>query len=261
MQTLPVSAERPRGFGVLGLAAGAAAPLEGLRYLSAHPRLWRYAVAPILLNLVITLLVVAALIWGGLTAVEYVQQQFAPGWAGQVARAVSLVLLLVVIAGMAVGAWLLLGGILCGHFYGRLAMQVERALGTPEEQLTELSIYYQTVDVLRDFAALAVVNLGCLVLALVPVIGTVVGGAIALYFDCMIFGVEYLDFPLALRGWRRAEKWRFARQHRFHTLGLGGTVLVLNFLPILGSIFLAGAAVGGVLLYHRLNGTLAARPQ
>lgn len=233
--------------------AGLMTPLEGLKYLWRRPRLWRYAVAPIVCNLLITVLVLAALIWGGIEASNRLSAHYPAGVLGSAAWLATLLALVLVALALAVGAWFLLGGILCGYFYGRLAYQVELELGTPAAELRELSLYYQTVDVLRDFVFLAVVNLGCLLIALVPVIGAAIGGAIAIYYDAMIFGVEYLDFPLALRGWRRRDKWRFAERHRPYTIGLGAAVMLLNFLPIVGSVLLAGAAVGGVLTYRRLE--------
>ena len=233
--------------------AGLMTPLEGLGYLWRRPRLWRYAITPIVCNLIITALVLAALIWSGIEASNRLSAYYPSGILGSAAWLATLLVLLVVAFALAVGAWLLLGGILCGYFYGRLAYQVELELGTPAAELRELSLYYQTVDVLRDFAFLVVVSVGCLLIALVPVVGAALGGAIALYYDSMIFGVEYLDYPLALRGWRRRDKWRFAERHRPYTLGLGAAVMLLNFLPIVGSVLLAGAAVGGVLTYHRLE--------
>lgn len=64
---------------------------------------------------------------------------------------------------------------------------------------------------------------------------------------------DYFDFPLSLRGKRRQEKREFTRRHRAHTLGLGATVFMVSFVPVVGSLILATAAVGAVLLYRRLE--------
>jgi uncharacterized protein involved in cysteine biosynthesis len=126
-------------------------------------------------------------------------------------------------------------------------------LGVPAIDLRELSLTYQAMDVVRDVSALAIINVACLLLNLVPVIGSMTAPFVAFYYDSLIFGIEYLDFPLALRGWRREEKWAFAKRHRWHTAGLGSAVLLCNFVPILGSVMLSSAATGAVLLHRRLQ--------
>ena len=161
--------------------------------------------------------------------------------------------LIAMAAALGVGAWVMLNGILCGHYHGRLARQVELRLGMRPEDMKELSLRYQVGDTLRDFGALLVINGGFLLLNFVPVLGTVVGTAGALYFDSFIFGMDYLDFPLALRGLRRAEKRAFGRRHRAHTVGLGAAIFLFNLVPVVGSVVLSTAAAGAVLLHRRLQ--------
>jgi uncharacterized protein involved in cysteine biosynthesis len=165
---------------------------------------------------------------------------------------VAIALLAVALA-LAAGTWLVLNGILCGHYHGKLARQVELLLGMRPEDMKELSFRYQVADTFRDLGALLVINTGFLLLNVVPVIGTIVGTAGALYCNCFVFGMDYLDFPLSLRGLRRAEKRAFGKRHRGHTVGLGAAVFACNFVPIVGSVALSTAAAGAVLLHRRLR--------
>ena len=112
---------------------------------------------------------------------------------------------------------------------------------------------YQVIDGIVDFAIVAGTATGCFVLGCIPVVGFILGGAISLYVDCYVFGEDYLDYPLALRGLRHAEKRAFCNRHRPQVLGLGATVLLMNFVPLAGSIFLTTAAAGSVLLHRRLR--------
>lgn len=256
---MPVRGANSKSF-VSALGEGLQTPLEGFAYLNRNPGLWRFAIIPILVNLAITLSLLAALIYAAFALDHWLDAHLPAGMIGSALKFLAILLLIVVALAISVGAWLLLGGVLCGYFYGLLAMRIELALGTPRHELEELSIYYQTVDVLRDFAALTAVNLGYLLLGFVPVVGPPVALVGSTYFNCFIFGVEYLDFPLALRGMRRREKWQFARAHRGHTLGLGAIVLLLNFIPVLGSVLLASAAVGSVLLYRRISPSASLSP-
>jgi CysZ protein len=232
---------------------GFTTPLAGFSYMTRNPRLWRYAVWPIVLNVLITIALLALLIWAGSAIYGHYEPRLPAGVWGDLSRFAIIVLLLIAGGGVAVASWLLLNGVLCGHFYGRLAAQVEIQLGVAPGDLRELSLTYQAVDVVRDVSALTLINLACLVLGFVPVLGALTAPVVAFYYDSLVFGIEYLDFPLALRGWRREDKWAFAKRHRWHTVGLGSAVFLCNFVPILGSVMLACAAAGAVLLNRKLQ--------
>lgn len=255
----PVAAAAPpRGFAAL--KEGAAAPWEGLRYLMRHPALWRYAIWPVLLNVLITGFVLVLLLAAAAAFAWYLHPYFPEGWTGIALEVLSFLGLLLAAIGLALVLWLLLHGILTGHFYTRLARAVELQLGTPAELLRDVPWSYQAIDAVRDAAALIGVNGALLLLNVVPIIGPVLGFAGGLYFDSWIFGAEYLDFPLALRGLRRDAKRAFLRRHREHVLGLGLVALVCMLVPVVGSVLLASAAVGAVLLHHRLAPDAVAAP-
>ena len=91
------------------------------------------------------------------------------------------------------------------------------------------------------------------ILVVVPGIGSVLGVAGSLYYDWLLFGEEYFDYPLALRGKRRQEKKDFIRRNRDYAMGLGAAVFLANFIPLVGSVLLATAVVGAVLLHRRLE--------
>jgi uncharacterized protein involved in cysteine biosynthesis len=69
----------------------------------------------------------------------------------------------------------------------------------------------------------------------------------------LLFGSDYLDYPLALRGLRRHEKQEFLKRRRPYVLGLGTTVFLASLLPFVGAVLLAAAVVGAVLLHRRLQ--------
>lgn len=222
--------------------------------MSRHHRLWRYGVAPLLLNLVITglmlvLLVLVLAVIVGKTRFHtwFVENDYAIFW-----EILAVCGLIVLTLGLVLAIWKLLEGILCGHFYGKLAQEVELQIGTPPEDLKEIPFRYQVVDSVRDFAALAAINIGFLTLNCIPVLGSIVGLCGALYFDCLILGRDFLEFPTGLRGMRRNEIREFCRRHRSHTLGLGAAVLVFSLIPLVGAVLLTTAATGAVLLHRRL---------
>jgi uncharacterized protein involved in cysteine biosynthesis len=172
------------------------------------------------------------------------------GWA---AEAATLLGLAVATVGGVAAAWLLLQAVLCGYFYAQLACQVELGRGMKRESMRDLPLAVQVMEALQKTTLLIGINLGFLLLHCVPVVGSVVAVCGALYCDCLIFGREFLDYPLALRGRPVADKREFFRRNRVHVLGLGASVLLLNFVPLLGAVLLTTAVTGAVLLHEKLT--------
>lgn len=239
---------------------GFTAAFDGFRYLCYRPQLWRYGVLPIVINMFLVLGVLLTLLAGGWLLADWFDSLFPDGTGWLILEIMAVVLIIAAACGLALITWKVLEGVLCGHFYGKLARHVELDLGTEPDELREISLSYQLYDTARDVFSLIGINVGFLALHIIPVIGSIAGFCGAAYFDCLLFGRDYFDFPLALRGKRRSEKLAFIRGHRAHTLGLGTSVLLFNFVPIVGSVVLTTAAVGAVLLYHRI-GVDAAKPR
>ncbi len=233
---------------------GFAAPWRGLRFMSQHPGLWRYGVLPVLLNLLITGLLLVGLIAAGVYGFAAVHQRLAEGWWRLPLEVLAGAALAVVLLGMTFVAWIALQSALCAFFYDLLARRVELQLGVKPGELCDVPLWPQAVDSLRDVAGLLVVNVACLVVQFVPVVGTVLGLCGSCYFTARALGLEYLDYPLALRGQRRAERRLFGRRHRWHTLGLGAAVALVAFVPIVNAVFLTTAVSGAVLLHRRIAG-------
>lgn len=237
---------------VIDFKDGFLAPWVGLRFMNCHPRLWQFALLPVLLNLLITGFVLALLVASGFWYARELHPRFTGSWTQRGLEVLVIIGLFMAVVGLAVATWLLLQSILCGYFYGKLARQVEVQLGLGPEELREVSLAREIVDGVRDVSVLLAVNGGLLLLHVIPVIGSVLAIGGALYFDCWILGQDYFEYPLGLRGRNRKEIRSFARAHRWETLGLGGSVLAMALVPIVSSVFLTTAAAGAVLLHRRL---------
>jgi hypothetical protein len=123
-------------------------------------------------NLLITLVVLGLFLTGAGAVLVYLHPQFGTGWLGillEVATGVGLVFGALVAAFV---VWQILQAILCSYFYGRLTREVELQLGLPSEEIKELNWSAQTLDACRAALALLGVNLGLLLLHIVPVIGS-----------------------------------------------------------------------------------------
>jgi len=232
---------------------GLRAPWEGYRYMQANPSLWRYATWPVIINLFLTGLFIY-LIWKsfGLYG-EHIHPFFETSIWMRIAEVAAIVVAIVLCLVFVVIVWLLLSALLCSVFYAKLAEKVEIILGMDPKEIKEVSILYQVVDALRAAATLGAINIALLFLNLLPGIGSAMALVGTFYFDSYTFGYDYFDYPLVLRGLRREEKLLFVRTHRAHAVGLGSVVLFLNFIPIIGAVFLTTSTVGAVLLHRKLQ--------
>ena len=234
---------------------GVVAPWEGFRYLCRHSRLWWYGVVPVVLNLLISGAALLLLLVAGSWFVVYLHPLFPAGWGWFALEVLSACGVLLLAVGLTLVAGAFLQGVLGGYYLTKLAREVELNLGLSPDQMVEVSWRYQFIDACRDVCALLVINIGFLLLHVVPGIGSVVGVVGSLYFDWLLLGADCFDYPLALRGQRRTEKKEFVRRNRYDTLGLGAAVFLANFIPIVGAVLLAAAVVGAVLLHRRLETT------
>jgi CysZ protein len=240
-------------------ATGFQAPGRGYRYLQQHRHLWRYAILPIALNLLITLLVLGVLIAVGVWFVSSMQPwlyERLVQWGAWVAWSATIalgVLLLLVCLAAAVLSYKLLSGVLCGYFYGILAEKVETELGIDPAQLRSISLGYELRDTAYRMAVLMLVQLFFFAVSVLPVAGGPIALLGNLYFTWLINGMDYLDIPLAMRGWRFEQKREFAMRHREQTLGLGACVFLFGFVPILGAVLMTTAVVGAVLMHRDLE--------
>lgn len=239
--------------GLAAFAAGMKAPLTGLRFMNRRPELWRHGILPVTCNLLLTAALIIGLFYGARWGFEKLDAWFDPGWGWKILAVLSKIAVVIVAIGLTIAAWILFQGILCGYFYSRLAREVELALGLPAEAMREVPFWYQVADALRDLFWLSLIAIGCFVLNFIPIIGSIGAMIAGAYFNCFTFGLEYLDYPQALRARSWKKQRDFARKHRAATLGLGASALVLSFVPILNAIMLTTAATGAVLLYRQLE--------
>jgi uncharacterized protein involved in cysteine biosynthesis len=244
--------KRPEKSGPNAFVEGFFAPWNGLKYMRAHSELWRYAVVPTLLNVIITAVVASGFISACVGVTAWLHPKFSESWWGWAGEILTIIGLLTLAAGAAAATWILLQGILCGYFYTKLACQVELQLGINPQEIKEAPFRYQVLDATRNALSLIAINAGFLLLHCVPVIGSVVGFCGALYFDCVVFGRDHFDYPLSLRGQRRDIKLEFFRRRNSHVLGLGASVLLINLIPFVGAVVLTTAVVGAVLLHRSL---------
>ncbi len=233
------------------LLYGLSLPLTALRTIGSHPVLIFWSVLPTTITLALYVFLIVRM----QTATQaYLLHEFAAwgwspsGWGAWIA--LILLRLLILLAGVLTFSFV--SGIAASPFNDFLAEKTERfahpPLSSPSRKSLKEKLALIGMDLLRTLAA-TVAALAAIALSWVPVVGIL---AFCLAFLLMAF--QYISYPQTRRGQGiRAGLW-FLWKHSYACLGFGAALSVLFAIPIVSSLSIPLAVVGGTLLVARANG-------
>ena len=233
------------------LTAGLSAPLTGFRYLRDHPRLRKFAIAPILLNMILTLVVTVTIVY--FARETYVQNAGKLTDMQILSTAGDLLLMFVIVLASILSivvAYMVIALMICGVLFEKLALETEREIGHDVSQFEDITLFHLAADLIRDITKLILLHAVVFLIQCIPGLGPAVGTPASLSLQWYVLGVEYLSFPMLLRGLRRDQRLLWARQHLLATMGLGAVVAFFLLIPILNALILTAAVVGAVLIYN-----------
>jgi CysZ protein len=262
----------PAGTWKRELLRGASYLPRGAFRLLRTPALWKYAVVPFILNVLVLIAAGFVAYWAGEWIVSKADDQALASWksAGGFWNAMSyVVFFLAVIARVLafiilplISAWLLVAfpfnilyKIVFMPFMELLSEGTERVvLGATGDKAVDFGRIYANLVVGILDAILLTLLQGCLYLVLlpfafIPIVGT------GLWFvvpPAIFAGMDYSDLNLVRRGYPLSEKWRLWRLHEWRFLGFGISFFFLLTIPFLNAFAIPCAAVGGALLYLEL---------
>lgn len=183
----------------MDLLAGLSYPLRALALINQTPRLWRYVIVPILVNVV-----VAAALYLGLfaTLLQLLRDRLAGSPLGDGAVAILGVVLAVVLA-VAIGFVLVRFGVVLGApWYGQLSEDLEGILTGHVHRPDRLSAGAIVYDIWRALLfegkklALALVIWALsLLLLLLPVAGGMLYAAVGILLGATISCLDFFDGP------------------------------------------------------------------
>jgi len=233
------------------LATGVGDLGRGLAALRAHPALWKWLVAPA----IVTLLLVAAAVFGIVHAIDPVVgwvTAHLPGWLASVVGPVLGVLVVGVMIAAALFAFTAIAGVVAGPFCERLSEHLEAELtGRPPSpfSLREfihgalLSVVHAARRLVAAVVALALV----FALGFVPVVGSIAAVAVAVWFAATAASYDCYDAVFGRRMMAYRDKLAYLARHRGRTLGLGLAVAGLLLVPGLNLIALGVGAAGATV--------------
>lgn len=228
---------------------GLTLPIRAFRFIFSHPVLVFWSVLPIGLTLLLSGFLIKSL-------QEWAQQRLLilltgwglspEGWLAWIALAFSQILLFLVAA----LSFSFVAGIAAAPFNDFLAENTERWASPKLSPVPQSRGWLRLVglDVVKTIIATAAMIVA-FALSFVPVIGFVAVGAI---FLLMTF--QYISYPQTRRGHGLGEGFRFIARHLFACLGFGLGFTFLFSIPLVSSLALPLAVVGGTLLVARAPG-------
>lgn len=243
--------------------------LTGVSYLPQafrllwEPRLRRYVVAPIAVNV----LVFALLFWLGIDQFGALLNWLLPDpgqWSGEglwdrTARLlVSLVywllwpLFLIAATLVMFYTFTVVANLLGSPFNGMLAGRVEELVTgrAPPDLGTGIAkeAWFAVTGELRKYGYVALLALPILVLFLIPGVNLLASLLWAL-FGAWAVALEYLDYPMGNHGYRFRQERQLIRRHRLLALGLGFAVLAMTLVPVLNLLAMPTGVIAATLLW------------
>jgi CysZ protein len=232
------------------LLRGAGCLPRALHLLAGTPRLWRYVLVPVALNLVVGLTVYATLLFAGLRLVDDLVAGL-PAWAAPLS--LLLRVLLVVALLVATGFVLVRFGVVLGSpWYGRLSEEIERmrrGTAPPAERglLRELgrSLAFEA----KKLLLVAAVGLPLLLLNVLPGPGTAAAAAGGVALAATIACLDFFDPPLGRRGLGFRARLAYARRALPASAAFGLTCVAALSVPLLNLLVVPLCVAAGTLFF------------
>lgn len=250
------------------LTSGFGCLLEGFTFLISRPRLWKWAIMPTLINLILLIVMIAAFahyygdIYAWLTAhLGSLDIENPAHWYTHVADALLWVLnllfqILIVILSLILLLIVsyVLGLIIASPFNDALSERVETLVsGTEPPPFAWTKFIKDLVRTVRIEAVKAAILLAIpvvlFVLNIIPVVGSPLYVALTLLFGSWDLGFAYADLPMGRRVLPFRERVAFGLKNKWAMVGLGSAFVI----PFFNLIFVAPMVVGGTLLYIELQ--------
>ncbi|MES1926883.1 sulfate transporter CysZ [Salinisphaera sp. T31B1] len=247
---------RPRN-PIAEFALGPSYLLRGFGLLS-QPRLRRYVVIPILINIALIVALVSLFGW----QLDAWLDRWLAGLPGWLSWLETLIWWIAVVLSTLAFCYVftLLANLIASPFNGLLSAQVEKLVTgrAPESGMTlagEMADgVFGELRRLRWYAGRAVLlGLLSLVLLFIPLANLAIA-PLWFVFGAFMLSFEYLDQPMANRGLTFDNKLVRLRARRWRHLGFGSLVTLATAIPLANLVVMPAAVVGATLLYLETQG-------
>lgn len=246
-----------RGFG-----SGFALPLEAASFLLGKPRLWPWAIAPLVLNALLYVGVIVMAIWLiGSWEVTVAWDFWGPtgawlsDWVNWSFGVMKWLISLPIVFAVCYFSFTAVGMVLASPLNDMLSERSERAIvGEPEGakinwRLTAKLMLISIWDSLMIVTRQLLYSILALPFLVIPVIGAVPLLLVNAYFT----GRGFIDIATARNYLRLHHTSAVLAKCRMQVLGLGGAMMLAFAVPFVGLLMLPVGVVAGALFYCRVD--------
>jgi CysZ protein len=256
---------------VIDAGRGFQLAFRGLTFLGRHRLLWKWAILPIAINIVVfavafaLFLVVYPDLYNlatGFLPLEPPATWYAWLWVAPLRLLAWIIGLLLLLTALVVlyFAFLILGTIIAAPFLDVLAQRVEavatgRSIADSTTFLGSVrAIGTSMVDEFRKLGFFLAVQVTLLLLGFIPLLTPLTVIAAAL-FTMLFLPLEYAGFAMDHRHLRFPQRRTLIWQHRWLMLGFGAAGFLTLLIPLLNFVCLPALVVGGTLLVLHIEET------
>ena len=247
------------------LSTGVGDLQRGLAALRAHPRCWKYVIAPAVITAALLVGLVFGVKYASAPIVEWLTVHL-PHWLAGIAGGVLHALVVIGLSAGAVVVFVPVAGLIAGPFAERLSEHLEQAItGQPSSPFQFGEFLHGLLLAIGHGLRRVLASLGGLLLVLVigwiPVIGTIGAIAATLWFAAHSAAYDCYDAVLGRKLMAYDAKLQYLARYRGRTMGLGGIVAVLMLIPVANLFALGLGAAGATVAALEQDGRLPALPE
>ncbi len=240
--------------GVMGLTA----PLRGFIFIIKNPRLIKFAIFPIIINII---LILTIYIFGSRYLIGLIDRWIPDekAWYWAILFWIAVVFVVLAVSLVAAVFFYIIAGIICVPFNELLSQEVESMLReNPHKEdfsvrLLALDIWLAIIGEIKRIFLYLSLMIPLLLLNLIPAVGTVIYGAIFGVVTLLFLAFDFVDHPLGRRRIPFREKRKFIIKHFSSMIGFGAGVFIFLLVPIVNFIVLPLNAVGGTILFSEIE--------
>ncbi len=224
-----------------------------LRFIRSSRGMMKYFAVPFLLNLVILSTIVVftyTMVYDPLLSLVT-----GNAWYNRVLEFVLIPLLVLLLGLLIVLLYSIIGSIITAPFNDFLSLKVEETMSGERFDDT-LTFSGAVKDMLRVIAnvikllfLIILINLLLLFLNLIPAAGSVFYSIAGFLTTSFLIGFQFFDFPLERRRYNFREKMAVAWRFRRTVAGVGASMFLMTFIPLVGFLGLNIATVAAARLF------------
>lgn len=235
---------------VTNFSRGFIYPFRGGRFILRQPRLWKYVLLPLLINL----LVFSLSVYWGLDFFNQTVVAMIPageGWYWAVLYYLIWVLAVLLTMVLVFFTFTVVGNLIASPFNDLLSEKTEETvLGSASgESFSWRAVGRVVLEEARKLAVFVVLMLLLLLLNLLPGIGTLIYSVLSFLLTVYFLVINYTGFVFSRKGLRFRDQRQFIRERRFMAFGFGVGVLCLLAVPLLQFFCIPFAVIGATLFW------------